>query len=149
MPAADALTRTCRHCGKDKPLTEMVADPRYKHGARPDCKPCFVELGSTIRRRKKFPGMPNTKVCGKCQVEKPALAFVLDKRRTDGLKDNCKICGPGNWSEIKALSVDHCHASGRVRGLLCSSCNTALGLLGDDPDRITALLAYLLEADRG
>ena len=33
------------------------------------------------------------------------------------------------------LSVDHCHETGKVRGLLCHRCNTAIGLLRDDPER--------------
>lgn len=41
------------------------------------------------------------------------------------------------------LAVDHCHRSGRVRGLLCASCNTALGLLADDVNRIMAAAIYL------
>ena len=41
------------------------------------------------------------------------------------------------------LAVDHCHETGDVRGLLCAACNTALGLLKDDPDRIVKLLDYL------
>ncbi len=40
------------------------------------------------------------------------------------------------------LVVDHNHETGEVRGLLCNTCNMALGLLGDDPSRIAALGRY-------
>jgi hypothetical protein len=43
----------------------------------------------------------------------------------------------------KALSVDHSHTSGAIRGLLCSKCNAALGLVGDDVLVLRALIAYL------
>lgn len=41
------------------------------------------------------------------------------------------------------LHVDHDHETGRVRGLLCGSCNLALGRLGDSPDAIRRVLTYL------
>src|SRR6516225_1448743 len=34
--------------------------------------------------------------------------------------------------KIKSLAVDHCHSTGRIRGLLCSACNQAIGKFGDD-----------------
>jgi len=41
------------------------------------------------------------------------------------------------------LSVDHCHETGRVRGLLCHRCNTALGLFREDPEVLRRALEYL------
>jgi hypothetical protein len=58
-------------------------------------------------------------------------------------QDNkCAICG-----EEKPLIVDHNHATGKVRGLLCYSCNTAIGLLKDDPAMIFAAYKYLGEQE--
>ena len=42
------------------------------------------------------------------------------------------------------LVVDHNHDTGVVRGLLCSRCNTGIGLLGEDPARIIAAAMYLM-----
>lgn len=61
----------------------------------------------------------------------------------DAHKHECGICGA---SEI--VYVDHDHATGRPRGLLCPSCNSAIGLLGEDPKRFAAAVAYL-EKHRG
>ena len=61
------------------------------------------------------------------------------------LKQNgrCAICrtkepsGSGDWA------IDHDHVTGQVRGLLCTRCNLAIGLLRDDPKVITAALRYV------
>lgn len=49
----------------------------------------------------------------------------------------CPVC-----DNERPLVVDHNHRTGEVRGPLCSNCNTALGLLGEDPRTIRSLLAY-------
>ena len=59
----------------------------------------------------------------------------------------CAVCGchpgktPGNMQK-RFLSVDHDHDTGKVRALLCDSCNICLGRLGEDPERIDALASY-------
>lgn len=67
------------------------------------------------------------------------------------LKDQdyrCAICEQKETAmhqsgRVKQLSVDHCHDHGHVRGLLCASCNRAIGLLGDDPSRLEKAADYL------
>lgn len=54
----------------------------------------------------------------------------------------CAICS-NVCSTGKRLSVDHDHDTGRVRGLLCSTCNRGIGMLRDDPELIRAALRYL------
>jgi hypothetical protein len=55
----------------------------------------------------------------------------------------CYICGIGPVG--RALDIDHDHRTGKVRGLLCSNHNRALGLLGDDPDLLLAAHTYLVK----
>ena len=54
----------------------------------------------------------------------------------------CKRCERRRTSSTR-LAVDHDHETGRVRGLLCTTCNTAIGMLDDNLDLVTALFAYL------
>ena len=59
----------------------------------------------------------------------------------------CAICfrkeSVFSYGKRLRLAVDHCHASNRVRGLLCQACNTALGKADDSPERLEAMAAYL------
>lgn len=55
----------------------------------------------------------------------------------------CAIC-EGVCSSGKNLSVDHDHQTGAIRGLLCSNCNRAIGLLGDRHDWAQRAADYLV-----
>lgn len=99
-------------------------------------------------------GLPR---CDKCRAE-----GKLETRRKASLKilygmswdefvallaaqgDGCAICAtadPGRGHD--SFSVDHDHATGKVRGLLCHSCNVGIGYLADDPARLRAAAAYI------
>lgn len=61
----------------------------------------------------------------------------------------CKICHQPETSvhafsgKTKDLAIDHCHRTNKVRGLLCSGCNTAIGLLRENVQTLRSAIAYL------
>jgi hypothetical protein len=55
----------------------------------------------------------------------------------------CAICGTEAVDRWGRLHVDHCHASGNVRGLLCGACNKGLGHFRDSATLLHAAVAYL------
>jgi hypothetical protein len=62
---------------------------------------------------------------------------------------NCSFTAPLKVANFRdqGLYVDHCHATNKVRGLLCRNCNTALGHTMDDRERLIGLIKYLEESN--
>ena len=58
-------------------------------------------------------------------------------------KGRCAICNTHCTELKRALAVDHCHITGKVRGLLCDNCNHALGKFKDDVEIIKSAIEYL------
>lgn len=52
--------------------------------------------------------------------------------------EHCEVCG-----DTENIHFDHCHQRGVFRGWLCHHCNTVLGLIKEDPNRLRMLAAYL------
>ena len=76
-----------------------------------------------------------TRIASKYKVRRP-LAAVL------AVSKHCTACGK-ECTRTGELHVDHCHATGEVRGMLCFNCNAALGHVNDSVERLNMLIAYL------
>jgi hypothetical protein len=61
--------------------------------------------------------------------------------------NTCAVCNappkPFTTKSEPRLHIDHCHTTGKVRGLLCGHCNSALGQARDDPAILQGLIEYL------
>ncbi len=59
----------------------------------------------------------------------------------------CAVCARPETQKqkgrVRALSVDHCHRTGKIRGLLCAGCNSGIGYFRDDPKIIASAIEYL------
>ena len=59
-------------------------------------------------------------------------------------QQTCEICNAAqSRGKRKRLTIDHDHATGEFRGLLCAGCNRAIGLFQDDPIRMLAAVRYI------
>jgi len=67
------------------------------------------------------------------------------ERMLEEQKGKCAICGTDKPRRKGRLyfSVDHCHDTGKVRGLLCDFCNNGIGRLNDDPALLRKAIEYL------
>ena len=94
------------------------------------------------RQRKKS---PKAGLYQRAWVLRSKYGLTMEQWRVifDGQGGRCAACGMiPDGGRVTSLCVDHCHATGRIRGLLCTPCNVALGLLRDDPARLEALATY-------
>lgn len=121
----------CPECGDVKPVVEFPRNRAQRSGIGTYCKPCHNEI---VRANKeKHGGARNYHLRRRYGITGEHYDRMLAEQ--DGL---CAIC-----RERPAAHVDHDHASGRVRGLLCFNCNQALGNFSDRTDFMLAAIAYL------
>lgn len=84
---------------------------------------------------------------GRALRESFGLSLEEYQKMHDEQGGRCAICDSPETEtrngKVKMLAVDHCHGTGRVRGLLCSPCNQAIGKLRDDPAIIRRAADYL------
>jgi hypothetical protein len=130
MSTIQILFKTCTSCKENLSSTHFTKDSRRKDGLRSYCKQCY---------KKKY-GHPDKK-----RDQQLRYVYGINQKDYEELLNKqgggCAICG--QKPSKKPLSVDHCHKTGKVRGLLCQKHNVAIGLLNEDPDLFDAAKKYL------
>lgn len=114
--------RWCFRCRAWKSGVQFAIDNSRLGGRASCCKPCASDASTASRY-----GM---------------TAIQLAEFRREH-NEECQIC-----SATDNLYIDHDHETDEVRGLLCPSCNSAIGLFKDNPNLLRAAIAYL-ERNRG
>lgn len=162
-PEAAVDDRTCSVCGETKPVTDF-----YRYSGRQGrqggymrrCKRCQVRQSSELRKarytleqraasqREYNRRRPDhVKLANRI---KSRYGLTIDEWQAllDSQGQSCAVCRlhidelPDDGRNTK-MHVDHCHDTGRVRGLLCSACNRALGCFRDDPHAMRAAANYV------
>lgn len=129
MGCYNCIMKICIRCHKELSLDKFGKHPTAKDGYRNQCNSCRFQLR---KERPTYEKQIRQYRYGITQEEYDSLLSYQDNQ--------CAIC---KKKFIKTPHIDHCHKSKVVRGLLCSNCNTALGLLGDDLEIIQAAAHYL------
>ena len=137
--------KLCPVCQVDKSLDDFYKRPNGN--PQSECKEC-----KKARERRRWAEDPEHRARSLARLTSESAK----RRRTERLYGMaygdyerllreqggvCAICKRNPHDH--ALPVDHSHVTGEVRGLLCHSCNRAIGLLGDDPKRVQAAADYL------
>jgi hypothetical protein len=131
--------KKCSKCREVKPLNEYNKSKSGKFGVHHYCMIC-------LRENKKI----------HYNHDKAKLRFIQNKYKLNELELNemfiaqnkkCKICQTKYdlLSRHNGLYIDHCHKTGKVRGLLCMSCNRLLGNCNDNIDILKSSILYITE----
>lgn len=84
------------------------------------------------------------KVLNKRYKERYGITYEQYKDMLKEQNHKCFLCGADEVDVTRSkLCVDHCHATGKIRKLLCHSCNCGLGHFNDDPEILKKAVAYL------
>ena len=137
-----ATVKTCYACKTEKPVTDF-----YKSNVtyyQKECKSC-----NRIRKHK-WHKTESGKLSSANTKLKKRFGITLEEfdemYKTQNGK--CLICGVTESCLGHRLAVDHCHTTGKIRGLLCKSCNTAIGNFKDNINNLKNAIIYLEKSNK-
>jgi len=162
------MTKVCSKCGEEKELSEFYAHQTNKDGRTGSCKVCHNRRGAAWqaangdKRRSRYKAVRDEnpeeyknrsaeyraankeRIAAQGRKSRLLVNYGITVEEYDTMYQRqdgkCMICGK---SPENTLCVDHCHTTGKVRGLLCGTCNRGIGLLQDDPKLCLAAAKYL------
>ena len=140
----------CKTCGEEKPLCDFKKIKTNQRYGR-SCIKCAKAL--KVRVQVRYQRGSGKRTCRNAYLKRLYGITIEDYEamlETQG--EVCAVCkkketslSNGSPPRVKPLAVDHDHETGKVRGLLCQGCNTSVGLLEDDIERVSAMVQYLLD----
>jgi hypothetical protein len=127
------MIKDCKSCGTEISVTTSQVR----------CLPCQSEFNSDIENSRKGTCERSLKLF-KTNIKRVTgctLGKYFSMLHRQGYK--CITCDKMPGVGKKRLAVDHCHSSGKIRGLLCFECNVTLGKVRDNPTTLRRLASYL------
>jgi len=139
--------KKCSTCKSILPASEFYPHKRMKSGLQPSCRTCSR---AWHRARPDYIRKKNAQFRSKY----PTYNLDWCRKKAFGISRNdvlilleaqdykCIGC-LRRFGDSLREHVDHCHSTGKIRGLLCRDCNVGIGTLGDDPARLIRLSKYI------
>lgn len=153
------MEQTCYNCKSIKNISFFRKDKRIQNGYSNQCKDCankyrynYSKTDKSIKQRREYFQKNKEKLKNKKDPLKEKLwmlkhRYNLTKEQYINLLEtqnfSCAICFTEENKLPKKLFIDHCHKTGKIRGLLCHNCNSSLGLLKENIVIINSLLNYI------
>lgn len=137
--------KVCKKCGLAKPLSEYShkRPTGRKPGLQPRCKECAKQDTKEWNTRNKTTQRDRYLKRTYGISENEYNAMLLSQNNACLL---CKTEFSDGWG-ANAPVVDHCHNTGKVRGILCNECNRGLGYFHDNKETLMNAIKYLSNDD--
>lgn len=148
------MLKNCKKCTVEKPRTDF-----HKHhgvaGGYPHCKACVSDINKAWREANPGIRKPYMKLWyGEHKenrrnynlVQNYGITLEEYSRMLEAQAGVCAICKqPPSKKNNHAMSlhIDHCHTTGRIRGLLCNKCNSGIGFFQESEELVTKAANYL------
>jgi nitrate/TMAO reductase-like tetraheme cytochrome c subunit len=141
--------KVCRRCLLSKPLSDYTLHKGRPDGLQLHCTPCRKETDAAYRAGVKADPVRLEMAQRKSRDKHLRKTFGMTLEQWEEMFEKqdrrCRLCHSSNPQNAAGWGTDHCHSTGRVRGILCAPCNWMLGYLENGwvvPDP-TTLREYL------
>lgn len=140
------MIKQCKSCNAKKDISEFYIKLDRKQKGYSGSDECFYSSRCKDCDREK------QRLYRKANPEKAkdidlfqsfGIRYEQYNKMYNDQKGCCAICLKHSSEFKRALAVDHCHATGKIRGLLCYLCNTSLGKIKDDISILERMIKYL------
>lgn len=143
--SATEEVKTCACCKLEQPAANFSRASSKSYRLYSYCKPCVAikSRASNKRHRAKDPIAFKEREWQRHIHKTFGLTYERYCEMLHEQDGVCAICGTHGQDYEARLSVDHDHATGEVRGLLCRQCNAGLGAFRDSLNMLEAAIGYL------
>jgi hypothetical protein len=132
-------SKVCHICKESKLFTDFNKSSKSKDGLQHYCRVC------SNKNRKEWDLADPERTRGKYLRETYGIKLSDYDDMLEAQGHKCAICGQDETRFKKKLVVDHDHATGEVRQLLCNMCNHGIGNFKDDIDLMANAIKYILK----
>jgi hypothetical protein len=128
--------KKCTECGVTKSISEFTNEKSRSNGYKCSCRAC----ASTRHKAWRAKNLDRQRVKDRVShyIRKYSLSEIEALELVKDRSGICAICGDNS-----RLVVDHCHATGKVRGKICSACNSTIGYARNDISILENAIEYL------
>lgn len=138
----DIGTQPCNVCRSELPLTDFYRDKSKPNGIAYTCKKCSRKRQLQWQRDNRDRlNAKNARHRWKAQGIDLTIEQITEQMEKQGYA--CACCGDEVSLSKFGYHYDHCHATLKLRGILCPPCNKGIGFFDDDPHLLRLAIKYL------